>query len=133
MGLNLLAGILVFALGLIVTIGSGYLGKGLSYNEPGPGFFPRLIGIGLMICGFIESFLIFRRSEKIVAGWGDGSVRGWILWTLLGGYVFFLGRLHYLDPDCRLPGIVVLVFGCKESGCKPLHFNRAGSGCLRTL
>jgi putative tricarboxylic transport membrane protein len=91
---NLVTGILITLLGVAVTMGAGRLGQGLTYNEPGPGFFPRLIGIGMIICGVVEAFWMLRQRREKGADWG--GKRGWGLLLLLAAYVVSWGRVHYL-------------------------------------
>jgi hypothetical protein len=92
---NLVCGVLITLLGVAAMIGAGRLGQGLTYNEPGPGFFPRLIGIGLIVCGAVETFwMLFQRREKAAEGTGP-EWRGWGLLLLLAAYVVSWGRVHY--------------------------------------
>ncbi len=113
---NLLAGILVLILGVIVTMKSGSLGEGLSFNEPGPGFFPRLIGIGLISCGLIESLWVLRalRSAKTSSVWRGKVFRGWVLLAMLGCYVAFLGRLPYMVSTAAFLLIVSWFLGARH-------------------
>jgi putative tricarboxylic transport membrane protein len=94
--LNLAAAIFILVLGVAVTLGAGHLGQGLTYNEPGPGFFPRLIGIGLIICGAVEAFLMLRQHRQKAPDRGEASLRGWGLLLVLGAYVLSWGKAHYV-------------------------------------
>ncbi|RPJ10870.1 MAG: tripartite tricarboxylate transporter TctB family protein [Deltaproteobacteria bacterium] len=116
---NVVAGIVVSILGAVVLVGSRSLPSGLSFGEPGPGFFPGLIGAGLMIAGLAETFSTFRlmrtrkKREALASQWMTGS---WILLVLFGGYIALLGKINYAILTGAFLLVLSLLLGATRRG-----------------
>jgi putative tricarboxylic transport membrane protein len=102
-----ISGFLVFVLGAAILWQGRHLSVG-SLRTPGPGFFPTLIALTLMI---LSLFLILRRSSKGVEGASFARrsiIRMVSAFVALLGYFFFLEYLGFVISSFFLMGFFFL-------------------------
>ncbi len=85
-----LSGVVVFFVGVLIFWQGGSLSMG-SLNSPGPGFFPKLLAITIIV---LSIFLNIPRTKK---GQGIQSLSYWLNWRVSIVFAALIGYFLSLD------------------------------------
>lgn len=107
---------------VIATVAAGYtvlairLGLGDS-SRPGPGLFPLLVGIVIMLAAGIHlvTLVVRRRRGQAGAGTGRPSVRAGLVLTALAAYLVALPLLGHLLAATIMTAAVLKLLGTRRT------------------
>lgn len=112
---NIVAGLLCLALGIYVVITClGYpTAEAYGTGAPGPGLWPGLIGVGLILASLWILITTFRAPEGTLGDiqvWGTGSKRVYITMAILLVYVILLPTTGFIPVSIVMLFILIQWF-----------------------
>lgn len=118
---HLTAGILVFLLGLVISVSSIPLFGRVVVKDVGPGMFPLIVGILLILLGLFEAFATIRRGSLTASPNAKNPIKiisqyflEFVLVGILVLYFIFINIFGFLVSTAGFLMITSIIFGARK-------------------